>query len=715
VATRYQWDDFVLDVEAYRLERAGAPLTLEPKAFNVLALLLERPGRVFSKQEIFDAVWPGTAVTDHALTRVIAQIRRVLGDEAREARYLETVPTRGYRWIHPLAPEGTPAASPVRPRRRIPVAWAAGAAALVVAATALLLRDGRAAAPASTAPPSRPVQVTTHGGLDYQPSLSPQGDAVAFTSDRSGSFEIYVRALGDSGTEMALTNDGGHNVEPAWSPDGQWMAFHSLQRGGVWVMPARGGVARQVAPAGSKPAWAPDSRRLAYQSDEHVDVSPYAFGASSGSTLWVVDVNGGVPQQVTKAGAPPGGHALPSWSPDGRMLVFTVFDGGFSDGVWTVDLETRTPAALAQGARYYDAAYTADGAAVLVSSGEGLLYRIALDGRTAGGTPVEVPLTGAQGVRGITVSAEGRRIAFAALTLNSQIWAQRLDPDGTPQGAAVPLTADTSRRNTVPVISPDGTKVAYMSARTGELPNVWVMDADGRNPVQLTSNESFDAQPVWFPDGRRVAFLSDREGAPGLWSVDITTRRQERVIDVARLRALAPAAWAQARVAELRLSPSLRQAAVTVLRGADANRMLFLTDLRSLAPQPLTDGREWIGYPAWSPDERRLAVEIKEGSSTQAAVLDLGTRELRRLTGERGNTWVRSWSPDGRRIAVAAFRDGAWNLRWIDVESGRQGTITPPEPARGYVRYPEWSPRGDVVVFERAEMRGNIWLLPVGD
>ena len=96
---KYRWDDFVLDLDSFRLERSGVPLALEPKAFNLLVLLMGRPGHVFTKQEIFERLWPGTAVTDHALTRVVAQLRRVLGDEARDGRYIETVPTRGYRWL----------------------------------------------------------------------------------------------------------------------------------------------------------------------------------------------------------------------------------------------------------------------------------------------------------------------------------------------------------------------------------------------------------------------------------------------------------------------------------------------------------------------------------------------------------------------------------------------------------------------------------------
>src|SRR5687768_4660305 len=107
--------------------------------------MIRRPGHLFSKQEIFEAVWPGTAVTDHALTRVVAQLRRVLGDEAREARYLETVPTRGYRWIHPIEEVDvaviadlksgvTPAAPPRRAIGILP-----GLAASLVLAVAALL------------------------------------------------------------------------------------------------------------------------------------------------------------------------------------------------------------------------------------------------------------------------------------------------------------------------------------------------------------------------------------------------------------------------------------------------------------------------------------------------------------------------------------------------------------------------------------------------
>jgi Tol biopolymer transport system component/DNA-binding winged helix-turn-helix (wHTH) protein len=731
VATRYVWDDFVLDLDTYRLERAGVPLSLEPKAFNLLALMVRRPGHLFSKQELFEAVWPDTAVTDHALTRVVAQLRKVLGDEAREGKFLETVPTRGYRWIRPVQeiPESFEAAPPAvtippAPPVPVPQRWISKGVAAGVALTAAVLlflfwpqRTVPAAAGDATHPVQWPVQLTTHSGLDLHPAVSPTGDAIALASDRSGAFEIYVRALGGSTTEVPLTSDAGQNVQPAWSPDGRFIAYHSYRKGGIWVIPARGGTPRQVAATGSKPAWSPDSRRIAFQSDEHADVAPTGFGAQTGSTLWSVNLDGADVRALTEAGRPLGGHAAPSWSPDGRRVAFTVFDGGRQDGLWILDLQTRQSTLVEQGNRLYESVFAPDSSAIYIAGGEPLIVRIPLDPSTAAprGPREVIPIAGVPGVRGLTISSDGKRIAFAGLASNSHIWAQPIAQDGSPAGAPVQLTSDTSRRNTVPVVSPDGSRVAYMSSRRGGLPNVWVIGIDGSLPTQLTSEETAEYQPTWSPDGRRVAYLSNRGGSQGLWAVDIATRREEQLVDVSALRARRESTSLKGTLAELQLSPTLTRVAFSLLAPPEGRRVIYLAGIDPFSPRALTDAALSIGYPAWSPDERSLAVEIKDGSSTHAGIVDIDTGRLSQLTRERGQTWVRSWSPDGRRIAVAALRAGSWNLRWIDVKTGHQGPMTEPGPPRVYVRYPVWSPRGDAVVFERAEMLGNIWTLQLGN
>jgi Tol biopolymer transport system component len=166
-------------------------------------------------------------------------------------------------------------------------------------------------------------------------------------------------------------------------------------------------------------------------------------------------------------------------------------------------------------------------------------------------------------------------------------------------------------------------------------------------------------------------------------------------------------------LAELRFSPSMTRVAFAMRAPPLGWRRLFLTGVAPFAPRPLTDGTTWTGYPAWSPDEQRLAVEVKDGSSTHAAILDVRTGAIKRVTGARGQTWVRSWSPDGRKVAVAALRDGQWSVRWVAADGSGEGEIVPAVAPNVYLRYPDWSARGDVVVFERGELRGNIWALPI--
>ncbi|MBI3652848.1 MAG: winged helix-turn-helix domain-containing protein [Acidobacteria bacterium] len=94
-----RFDDIVVNFQACTLTKSGNALALERKSFAVLRLLIEHRGRLLDKDEILDSVWKDVFVTQNALTRVIAQLRKTLGDEARQSRYIKTVQTRGYRFV----------------------------------------------------------------------------------------------------------------------------------------------------------------------------------------------------------------------------------------------------------------------------------------------------------------------------------------------------------------------------------------------------------------------------------------------------------------------------------------------------------------------------------------------------------------------------------------------------------------------------------------
>ena len=111
----YEFDDVKIDCRNFQILKNGAARRITPRAFEVLLYLIENAGRVVGKQELFDEIWKESFVTDNALTRMVKEIRRVIGDEADAPRYIETVPKRGYRFIAqtsaPLRPE-TAAQSP---------------------------------------------------------------------------------------------------------------------------------------------------------------------------------------------------------------------------------------------------------------------------------------------------------------------------------------------------------------------------------------------------------------------------------------------------------------------------------------------------------------------------------------------------------------------------------------------------------------------------
>lgn len=112
--TRVTFDDVVIDLSGHRLSRAGVQQTLEPKAFGVLALLVQAPGRVFTRDEIMDAVWGHRHVTPGVLNRVMTLLRHALGEDARGSHYLHTLHGVSYRFDLPPPADATVAALPSR-------------------------------------------------------------------------------------------------------------------------------------------------------------------------------------------------------------------------------------------------------------------------------------------------------------------------------------------------------------------------------------------------------------------------------------------------------------------------------------------------------------------------------------------------------------------------------------------------------------------------
>ena len=587
---------------------------------------------------------------------------------------------------------GADEAQPVRPRRW---RWALAAAlAVVVAALAWWGKPRNAPSAMRDA-----VQVTSSTGLDAFPSFSPDGKSIVYSSDRTGSFQLYVRALEPGGHDTAITSRG-DNFQPAWSPDGRWIAYHS-RGGGIFLLPARGGRPKQLTSFGSRPAWSPDGTTLAFQSEALFDLGANSFPALPPSALWLVSRDGGEARPLTRPGQPPGGHGAPSWSPDGRRIVFGTSDRRLAE-VWSVAADGTGLVQIVQKQPYmFDPTYGPDGRVYYASWSSRFAYAIwavrlsPVDGK-AEGEPEEVTSLASLRLRHLAVSRDGRRIVYSAQGLIGNLWLASLSPDlRKTEGSPRPLTSETGKIAR-PAFSPDGTQIAFDRGRPGNPTDIWVMDADGKNFTSLTTAPTEDNLPSWFPDGSRVAFLSDRNGRIAIWSVGIRDKQESLLLDPAQ-----DVDWP-------RLSPDGRTVAFNSKKGGGTINT-WLASLDGGAPRQLTFDKELMGFPCWSPDGTLLAVEMKRGEDTHIAVVPGGGGTPEQLTSDPGQSWPYSFSPDGDWIAFAGLREGVWNVWTVSRKTREQRRLTNHAKLNAYVRTPAWS--GNRIVYEYAETTGNIWMI----
>ncbi|HET7745971.1 MAG TPA: winged helix-turn-helix domain-containing protein [Vicinamibacteria bacterium] len=706
-----------MDLRRVAVHRAGEPVPLEPKAFDVLRHLLENRDRLVTKDELLDAVWKDTFVTPNVLTRVVAQLRKGLGDDAHEARYIETVAKRGYRFIAPVAVDGdgrsdartveyrrasADGAPPAGPRRKwLLMGTAAVLATLVVWGVALRRPLARPPAPSTAADAPTPRRLTVEADAYGRPAVSLDGTAVAYVSERTGSAEVVVLGLAPGSRPLAITSDGGRNVEPAFSPDGQWIAYQSLAGKGIWVIPARGGVPRQVAPFGAQPSWSADSETLVFTS--------FAGGLTSQAVLWTVRRDGSAPVPLTTQGNPPGGHLSPAWSHDGRFIAFRVGRHEANE-LWIVRSPGGAPWRVLARSVYLEPAFAPDDRALLWFARDAerntALFRLRLEaGGTAAGKPeVILRLPGFAADR-LSIARDGTAV-FAASRLSVNLFGMPVGADGA-AGAPVQLTDDEDAVNSYPAYGPGG-RIAFEQTAAGRPTMAWVMDADGRNREPLSAGVPASVRvPQWDADGRRVFVVVQPRGAesPYYAWIDVGTRRLTRI----PLTAVGPPETLPA------LSPDGQRLAYHLV-AADGSLNVWIQRLDDGSRRQVTFDREAMSYPRWSPDGRWLAVQVKRGPETHVGVVAAEGGPVELLTSGPGSRSRYSFAPDGDRIAfVASGVPGSGEEGKDNIFLVSRGTRDVRQLTRMGARFPVWSPRGDRIVFASPKHVRSLWTVKLPD
>jgi Tol biopolymer transport system component len=543
----------------------------------------------------------------------------------------------------------------------------------------------------SGAPPIR--RLTTRAGFNGQPAMSPDGRSVAYVSDRTGSLEIYITGVVATGTERAATSNGGQNLQPDWSPDGQWIAFHSRKSGGIWVVPADGGQPRQLAVSGSNPSWAPDSERLVFTSD--------SGGFAGQATLWTVRRDGSELKPLTRPGQAPGGAVAPVWSHNGKLVAFAnVFGGGTTEpGLFVLSIADDTVRQIQTGPWQGEARFGPRDDVLywfgLTESRNTAIRCVPINPDTGEARrPVSTfrPLDGIG--EGLSINRDGLA-AFGIAVDDDNLWALEMTAAGE-AGEPVRLTNDTVRNNH-PEYSRTG-RIAFQRSVPGTAVQSWIMGEDGSNAEVLLPGTQV-TNPMWSADGSRLFVL---QGDKALW-VDLATRRTTEIpIPVSAIRPAFP-----------KLAPD--DSALAYHRIESNGQMhVWVQPLSGGPERRVATDSEGVGFPIWSRDGRVLAVEMRRGEHAFIGVVPAdGAGPIREIVTERGNSWPDSWSPDNQRIAYAGERGGVWNIWEVDVATKVSRPLTRFTLPIGYVRYPQWSPNGRRVAFERAIRSASVWTMTV--
>ncbi|MFN2502420.1 MAG: protein kinase [Pyrinomonadaceae bacterium] len=465
-------------------------------------------------------------------------------------------------------------------RSRIsPIWWLAAGAVLLSAIIigAYLLRDRSIPTPvaATTLATATLSPLTVDPGFEGEPTFAPDGQTIAYVSDRTGNFEIFLRQI-SGGPDLNLTNNPGDDMQPSISPDGKQIAFVSsrtgasdclcffiygtdqpLMGGAIWVMPTFGGSARKIVDTGTFPSWSPDGGSLIFTK-----------GPWYGQTIFRIASNGGEPQEIAvklKEAAPY--LAYPSYSPDGSQILFEA-----ANKIFVVDSGGGDARPLVEGKHPI---WGSDSGSIYYTNVEAgknyTLWQAPYSVRDAKLAGEPSPLTVGRGRdTQAAVSRDGKFVAFSALDVSFNLESMPFDAEtakvqnqprpitsgsdliyffSTPANAetavfdshrgassfiwkvdaaapSVQLTSDPKFDDNFPEVSPDGKTIAFNrhpAGQTEEPDDLWFMEADGANPRLVMEKAGFVG---WVPDGRSFTYFSLQDGQLYLYVLSAKSTKQ---------------------------------------------------------------------------------------------------------------------------------------------------------------------------------------------
>ncbi len=695
----YEFGDFRFDAERNVLMRFGKPVSITPKTLELLSALVENHGQIVEKERLMAEVWAGTFVEESNLTFNIRQLRKTLGDDAREPTFIETVPRRGYRFIAEVREitDGSFAnndarQTDARPIEKKSIDWlrivrfTVSAAVLIFGLTAIgfwyVSSKDPNSAPVLTAPFS--LEKLSNDGKAVFAVISPDGKNVVYTSGIEGKQSVWLRQLESANNVEIIPPSDEQYFGLALSPDGVFLYFVRSPNiadtsAAVYRVSIFGGVPQKI--ADETQGWisiSPDGKQISfvrcfYRDDEYC-------------SLWIADAADGKNERKIVSRPRPIRIGDNRISPDGASIAFAVgqsLNQSNEFGLMEIDIQSGVERELSQEKffnikhlewlpdqsgwlltarknrekdfRIWQIAATTGSAAPLTKDSESYVaLSLSKDSNRLVSTKVKsefrVRLFQIENPSDNRILAEATDVVFApngdllvssSMAGSSDIW--RLSRDGSRR-----QMTNHSANEMLPIVLPDGERIFFFSNRTGE-GHVWRMNADGSNQTQITKKEG--GFPLFAaPDGKWLYYLSSRHRT--LWRVSTDGSGEEQLIFDKRTELF------------YAFSPDGLQIAFAEKRGKEnVLKVVSLADKQNFKTFKLAVPKAGLKEFKWSPDGKFLAYILAAFDSENSLWFQpLDTVEPRRIA-DLGNESVYEMSglafaPDGKSFAIV---QGGWN------------------------------------------------------
>jgi DNA-binding winged helix-turn-helix (wHTH) protein len=703
-----------------RIERGLETVHVTPRSMSVLVRLAAAGGRVVSRNDLLDAVWPKMEVTQDALSQCIVELRKAFRDDAKRASVIETIPKLGIRLIGPVS-DAPPEAVQARPgvaggsagepsaedaegtpaKRSGFLARAARVAASPPVAVAALLVTvlGAFWVAQESGPPWRNplsgadfVRVTDFIGAEEHAAVSDDGRFVAFVSDRDGAWDVWLGQIGTGDFQNLTQGQVPELRNPAvrmlqFSPGGAdvriWTKTTDAAGGVVdhgWTVPLVGGALRRDAAGIAELDWSPDGEWVVYHP------------SAPGDPLFVMRAHekGGGRQIYA---APPGIHChFPLWSHDGASIYFVRGFPPDEMDLWRIDAGGGTPEPLTQHNSRVSFPVLLDKRTLLylatAADGSGpWLYALDLERRKSQRVKAAShPLTS------IAASADARRIVATEARPTATLW--RVTLGEAPGAADAEQISNPTQRGVSPRIGPGF--VVYRAPKAGT-DSLWKREEGGSAAVELWSGADgrVVAGPALRADGQRLAFVVQRRGQTKLHVVNADGSAARKLADELEVRG-APA-W----------SPDGEWIAIAALR--DGEPRLFKVRTTG-ADSPIALGDDYALDPVWSPSGRFLVYTGRDVGTVmplKAINADGTPHVLPELFLSRGSRRLDFLGDNDGTLVILKGALSHKEFWAIDLESGVERVLTELGPGALIGDF-DVSHDGRTLVFDRVREESDI-------